>query len=93
MRASLDGAPVISCGQRYSIYPVHDAFVVSGRTVRINLRKIGRNYDAIANLFAAVAAAFQHGYWYSDFSAGDCPVCKIRQNAQEHFAIRHGFDE
>ncbi len=77
MRTRFNGAPIVPGGQSDRINAIHDAFVVRGRSVRINARKIVGHDDPIANLFSIKTLASQQRSGDSDFGTHQSAIGEV----------------
>ena len=59
MGGGFDGAPVVAGGDGHGVHAVHDALVVGGGPVGIDLRQVAGQHHAIAHLLTGVALALQ----------------------------------
>ena len=93
MRPGLDGAPVVARGDGDGVDAVHNPLVVGGRPVRVHRRKVGRDDDAVADLFARVVVSSQRRVGNRAPGPGERAIRQVGKNAQEDLPAGDGLDQ
>ena len=91
--AGLDGAPVVAGGERHGVDAVHDALVVGGGAVRVDVGEVGGDDDAVAHALAGEALARERGGRQRDLGARQRAVGEVGEDAQEDLALGDGLDQ